>query len=81
MSGGGYIFGRGKAAEERVDLRKHEEDDDTSVLDEKLNQALRQSKERMDRVAQKAEQLKRTLRRPHSYPQIEAAFAGKQKVG
>jgi tRNA(Phe) wybutosine-synthesizing methylase Tyw3 len=81
MSGGGYIFGRGKTAEERVDLRKHEEDDDTSVLDEKLNQALRQSKERMDRVAQKAEQLKRTLRRPNSYPQIEAAFAGKQKVG
>ena len=82
MSGGSYFFGRGKTSEERVDLRKYADDDDTTVLDTlALDEALRKSKERMDRVAEKAERLKRTLRRPDSYPQIEAVFAGKQKVG
>lgn len=78
MAGNGrYFIGRDEEREERVDLRRLERDDDTSALDAELERALARSKERMDRVGAKADQLKRALRRPNSYPQIEAAFAKK----
>lgn len=79
MSNNGRYFSPG-GKEERVDLRKLEKDDDTSALDAELEQALARSKARMDRVAAKAGQLERVLRRPNSYPKIEAALA-KKKVG
>lgn len=77
---GGYRVGRDGIVEDRVDLRQYEKDDDTSRLDAELEKAMRLSKANMDRVAAKADQLRRELRRPESYPQIRAVLA-KEKVG
>jgi hypothetical protein len=45
------------------------------ALNDELDEAIARSKARMDRVADKAELLKRALRRPNSYPPVAMMFA------
>jgi hypothetical protein len=60
---------------DQASLRSADQGEGMDALNDELDEAIARSKARMDRVADKAELLKRALRRPNSYPPVAMMFA------